>query len=219
MGTPPWGCKALSIFTNGNFPWDGLPDGRSRNQLSLLLKPLKRKRLSQSTLQIYSRTLQEHGTSINSVPCEYLRYSLRNCANPLSRWVVFADFVFLGFRFFVRLVKLLRAFVNETTARLRCVWGFVKLCYVTYVPIFYLSHMAIMCHHERGSKDILRPHTVTFACWTHALFRPWTAELNNFSSAHVSGLRDEHADIILDAMVARDRRCESILRAIKTSQQ
>jgi hypothetical protein len=105
---------------------------------------------------------------MSSVPCTYFRVSLRDCAIPSSRWVDFADFGLVGFRFFVRLVKMTRAFIYETTARLRCVQVFVKLYSVTYVPISCLSYMAIMCHHERGSKDIFCPHTETLACWRRA---------------------------------------------------
>jgi hypothetical protein len=91
--------------------------------------------LSQLTLQINPRSLQEHSTSMNSVPCAYFRVSLRDCAIHSSRWVDFADFGLMGFRFFVRLVKMTRTCINETTARLRCVRVFVKLCSVTYVTI------------------------------------------------------------------------------------
>ena len=110
-------------------------------------------------LLIYQRTLPEHTTSLHSVPCAYFRVSLRDCAILSSRWVDFADFGLVGFRFFVQLVKMMRAFVIETTASLRCVRVFVKLRSVAYAPISGLPHMAIMCHHERGSKDIFRPHT------------------------------------------------------------
>ena len=64
--------------------------------------------------------------------------------------------------FFVRLMKLMRAFINDTTARLRCVWVLVELRSVAYATICCLPHMAIMCHHERGSKDVLRPHTLRY---------------------------------------------------------
>jgi hypothetical protein len=116
------------------------------------------------TLQIYPRTLQEHSTSLNSVPCAYFRVSLRDCAIHSSGWVDFADFGLVGFRFFVRLLKMMRAFINETTARLRCARVFVKQGSVTYVSIFCLPRMAIMRDHERGSKDIFRPHTEASAC-------------------------------------------------------
>jgi hypothetical protein len=175
--------------------------------LSVLHKPLKRKRLPRLTLQIYPRTLQEHSTSLNSVPCAYFRVTLRDCAIHSSRWVDLADFGLVGFRFFVRLVKKMRAFVNETTACLRCARVFVKLGSVTYVSICCLLCMAIMCHHERGSKDILRPHTEACACCRCAFFIPWTAGVNIFSRIRESGLRDEHADMRVahgDAMVARE---------------
>ena len=113
---------------------------------------------------------------------------------------------------------MLRAFVNETTARSRCVHVFVKLRSVAYVPISCLTHMAIMCHYERGSKDIFRPHMETFACRRCAFFTPWTAGVNIFSGERESGLRDEHVAMRVahgDAMVARERRCEYILRAKK----
>jgi hypothetical protein len=74
---------------------------------------------------------------------------------------------------------MMRAFIKETTARLRCVRVFVKIRSVTYVSISCLPHMAIMCHHERGSKDIFRPHTEAFACWRCTFFIPWTAGVNN----------------------------------------
>jgi hypothetical protein len=60
---------------------------------------------------------------------------------------------------------MMRAFINETTARLRCVRVFVKLRSVACATICCLPHMAIMCHHERGSKDIFRPYTEAYACW------------------------------------------------------
>jgi hypothetical protein len=70
------------------------------------------------TLQTYPSTLQEHNTILNSVPYAYFRVSLRDCAIHSSRWVDFANFGLVGFHFFVRLVKMMRAFVCETTARL-----------------------------------------------------------------------------------------------------
>jgi hypothetical protein len=103
---------------------------------------------------LYPRTLQEHSTSLNGVPCAYFRVSLRDCAIHSSRCVDFADFGLVGLSFFVRLVKMLQAFVNKTTARLRCVLVFVKLGSVTYAAICCLPRMAIMCHQEKGSKDI-----------------------------------------------------------------
>jgi hypothetical protein len=114
----------------------------------------------------------------------------------------------------------MRAFVNETTARLRCVRVFVNLRSVAYAPICCLPHMAIMCHHERGSKDIFRPYTEAFACGRCAFFIPWTAGVNIFSGRRESGLRDEYADMRVahgDAMAARERRCEYISRVKKTS--
>ena len=92
------------------------------------------------TLQIYPGTLQEHTMSLNSVPCAYFRVSLRDCAIHSSRWVDLADFGLVGFRFFVRLVKMMRAFINETTARLWCVRVFVNVGSVTYVTICCLPH-------------------------------------------------------------------------------
>ena len=77
---------------------------------------------------------------------------------------------------------------------------------------------AIMRDHERGSKDIFRPHTEVFACRRCAVFIPWTAGVNIFPGERESGLRDEHAAMRVthgDAMVARERRCECILRANK----
>jgi hypothetical protein len=163
------------------------------------------------SLQIYPTTLQEHSTSLNSVPCAYFRVCLRNCAIYSSRWTDFAVFGLMGFRFFVRLVKMMRAFVNETTARLWCVRVFVKLYSVTHAPISCLPHLAIMCHHERGSTDVFRPHTEAFACGRCAFFIPWTTGVNIFSGVRGSGLRDEHADVRVahgDAMVARETRSE-----------
>jgi hypothetical protein len=133
-------------------------------------------------------TLQEHSTSLNSVPCANFRGSLRDCAIHSSSWVHFADFGLVGFVFIVLLVKMMRAFVSETTARLRCVRLFVKLYSVTYVAICCLSHMAIMCHHERGSKDIFRPHTEASTCGRRAFFIPWTAGINIFSGFVTSTL-------------------------------
>jgi hypothetical protein len=115
---------------------------------------------------------------------------------------------------------MMRAFGNETTARSRCVRVFVKQRSVAKVPISCLPHMAIICHHERGSKDIFRPHMETFACRRCAFFTPWTAGVNIFSGERESGLRDEHVAMRVahgDAMVARERRCEYISRAKKTS--
>jgi hypothetical protein len=171
-------------------------------------------------MQINPRTLQEHSTSLDSVPCVYFWVSLRDCAIHSSGWVEFADFGSMGFRFFVQLVMMVRAFVNKTTARSRCVRVFVTLRSVAYVPISCLPHMAIMCHHERGSKNIFRPHTEAFACRRHAFFIPWTTGVNILSGKRGSGLRDEHVAMRVahgDAMVARERRCECILRAKKTS--
>jgi hypothetical protein len=62
-------------------------------------------------------------------------------------------------------------------------------------------------HHERGSKDILRPHTEAFACWRCAYLIPWTAGVNIFSRERESRLRDEHAAMQV-AMVARETRSE-----------
>jgi hypothetical protein len=107
---------------------------------------------------------------------------------------------------------MMRAFVDETTARSRCVRVFLKLRSVAYVPISCLPHIvAIMCHHERGSKDIFRPHTEAFACRRSAFFIPWTAGVNVFSAERESGLRDEHVAMRVahgDAMLARERRYE-----------
>jgi hypothetical protein len=78
--------------------------------------------------------------------------------------------------------------------------------------------MAIICHHERGSKDIFRPHTEAIACRRCAFFIPWTAGVNIFSGERESGLPDEHAAMRVphgDAMVAREGRCEYVLRAKK----
>jgi hypothetical protein len=115
---------------------------------------------------------------------------------------------------------MMRAFVNEITARSRCVRVFVKQRSVAYVPISCLPHMAIMCHHERGSNDIFRPHTEIFACRRCPCFIPWTAGVNIFS---VNVKADFVTSTLLlqvahgDAMVAREQRCEYILRAKKTS--
>jgi hypothetical protein len=54
---------------------------------------------------------------MNGVPCAYFGVSLRDCAIHSSRWVDFADFGLMGVRFCVRLVKMMQAFINETTAR------------------------------------------------------------------------------------------------------
>jgi hypothetical protein len=75
--------------------------------------------------------------------------------------------------------------------------------------------MAIVCHHERGSKDIFRPHTEAFACRRGAFFIPWTAGVIFSSGVCESGLCDEYVAMRVahgDAMVARERRCEYILR-------
>jgi hypothetical protein len=73
--------------------------------------------------------------------------------------------------------------------------------------------MAIMCHHERGSKDIFRPQTEASARGGCAFFIPWTAGVNIFTGERKSGLRDEPAAM----RVAHERQCEYILRAKKTS--
>jgi hypothetical protein len=171
-------------------------------------------------MQINPRTLQEHSTSLNSVPRAYFRVCLRDCAIHSSGWVEFAEFGSMEFCFFVQLVKMVRAFVNKTTARSWCVRVFVSLRSVAYVPISCLPHMAIMCHHEGGSKDSFRPHTEACACRGCAFFIPWTAGVNIFSGEREGGLRDEQVAMRVahgDAMVARERRCECILRAKKTS--
>jgi hypothetical protein len=57
--------------------------------------------------------------------------SLHDCAIHSSRWVDFTDFGLVGFRFFVRLVKMLRALINETTARygvFGCSWSYPPWC-------------------------------------------------------------------------------------------
>jgi hypothetical protein len=75
-----------------------------------------------------------------------------------------------------------------------------------------------MCHDERGSKDIFRPHPEVFACGRCAFFIPWTARVNIFSGERESGLRDEHVHMWVahgDAIAARERRREYILRAKK----
>jgi hypothetical protein len=51
-------------------------------------------------------------------------------------------------------------------------------------------------------------------------FIRWTAGVNIFSSVRESGLCDKYTDMRVahgDAMVARERRCEYILRAKKTT--
>jgi hypothetical protein len=110
-------------------------------------------------LQIYPRPLQEHSTSMNSVPCAYFRVSLRDCAIHASRWVDFADFGYVGFRFYVRLVKMMRAFIDETTARLRCVWVFVKLRSVAYAPIS-VCPIWPSCAIMRNDPRVFPPHTL-----------------------------------------------------------
>ena len=73
----------------------------------------------------------------------------------------------------------------------------MKLGSVTYVSICSLPRMAIMRDHERGSKDIFRPHTEAFACRGCAFFIPWTAGVNVFSGIRESGLRDEHVAMLV----------------------
>ena len=124
-------------------------------------------------MHINPRALQEHSTSLNSVPTR-LRHSLIRMGTIRRIW-------FDGVSFFCSMVKMVRAFVTKTTARSRCVRVFLKLRSVAYVPISCLPHIvAIMCHHERGSKDIFRPHTEAFACRRSAFFIPWTAGVNIF---------------------------------------
>jgi hypothetical protein len=60
--------------------------------------------------------------------------------------------------------SIMRAFIDETTARLWCVRVFVNVGSVTYVAICCLPRMAIMRDLEKGSKDIFRPHTEACAC-------------------------------------------------------
>ena len=118
--------------------------------------------------------------------------------------VDFADFGLVGFRFFVRLVKMMRAFVNETTARSQCVRVFVQLA-------LWRTCRYAVCHHERESKDIFRPHTQAFACGRCAFFIPWTAGVNIFLGERESRLRDEHAAMRVahgDPMAARETRSE-----------
>ena len=59
----------------------------------------------QLTLKIYPSTLQEHSTSLNSVPGTYFRVSLPDCALLSSGWVDFTDFGLVGFRFFCSIGK------------------------------------------------------------------------------------------------------------------
>jgi uncharacterized membrane protein len=54
---------------------------------------------------------------------------------------------------------MMRPFVNETIARLRCAWVFVKLGSVTYVSICCLPCMAIVRDHERDPW-IFSAHTL-----------------------------------------------------------
>jgi hypothetical protein len=75
---------------------------------------------------------------------------------------------------------MLRAFVNENTARLRYFRMFVKLGSLTYVAICLLPRMAITCHNGRIFKDIFRPHTTVFACRRCAFLNPWTNRVNSF---------------------------------------
>ena len=161
MATPLRGCRAPSTrirVTSHRMVFKMVIPGLNFH------KPQQLQRLSQLTLQIYPRTLQEHSTSMHSVRYAYFRVSLQDCAIHSSRWVNFANFGFVGFRFLVRFVKMMRAVIIETTARLWCVRVFAKLGSVTYVSICCLPHLAIMRDHERGSKDICRPHNEACAC-------------------------------------------------------
>jgi len=135
---------------------------------------------------------------------------------------IFCRIWFGGVSFFCSIGKDDASFINETTARLRCVQVFVKLRSVAYEPICCLPHMAIVCHHERGSKDFFCPHTEAFACGRCAIFIPLTAGVNPFLGIRESGLRDVHTDMRVahrDAMAARKRSCKYIMQvhAKKTS--
>jgi hypothetical protein len=134
----------------------------------------------QLNLQIYSRTLQERSTSVNSIPCAYFRVFLHDCAIHSSSFVGFAGLGLVGVHFFVRLVKILRSFLSEATACLRCFRVFGKLGSVTYAAICCLFRMAIMFHQDKGFKDIFRPHTKAFACYRCGFLIPRTAGVNSF---------------------------------------
>jgi hypothetical protein len=103
----------------------------------------------------------QYSTSMNSVPFAYFRVFLRDWVIHSSRSVDFADFGLVGFHFFVRLVKMMRAFLNETTARLRCVRVFVKLCSVTHLQICCLPHTIWpSCAIMREDPKIFFAHTL-----------------------------------------------------------
>jgi hypothetical protein len=67
------------------------------------------------------------------------------------------------FRFFVRLVNLLRAFVDETTTHLRGFRTWLGSVLYKYAALCCLPCMAIKYHHERGFKVVFRSHTEAFA--------------------------------------------------------
>jgi hypothetical protein len=72
----------------------------------------------------------------------------------------------------------------------------------------------------REDPRIFFAHTLRHLLMRDVHFLPWTAGVNIFSGVRESGLSDEYADMRVargNAMVARERRCEYILRAKKTS--
>jgi hypothetical protein len=140
---------------------------------------------------------------MKSVPCAYFRVSLRDCAMHSSRWVDFAGFGSVRFRFFVQLVKMVRAFINETTARLRCVWVFVKLRSVAYVST--LPHIAIMCHRWERIQGYFSLTHWGICLLKMCIFYSLDRRSDKISRVRESGLR-EHAAMRVahgDPMVAR----------------
>jgi hypothetical protein len=76
------------------------------------------------------------------------RVTLRDYAIHSYRWVNFAGYGLMEFRFFVRSVKKLRAFVKETTTRLQWFRAFAKLGSATYAAICYLSVVAVIMRED-----------------------------------------------------------------------
>ena len=159
------------------------------------------------------KSTQEPCKNILRVPCAYFRVTLRDCAIHTSRWVDFADFGLVGFRFFYSIGKDYASFCQWDYRSFTVCSGVCKAIlrdghtdmlfapYGHYVPLWeriqgYFSPTLRHLHVE----DV------------HFLF-PWIAGVNIFSRIRESGLRDEYTDMRVahgDAMVARNRRSECV---------
>jgi hypothetical protein len=172
------------------------------------------------TLQINPRTLQEHSMCPNSVPCAHFRVSLHDYIIHSSRCIDFAGFGLVGFRFFISNGEAVASFCQWDYNSFTVLWDVREASSVTYAAICCLPRTAIMCHHERRSKEIFRPHTNAFACWRCACLIPWIAGVYICSGVCKSGHHDEHAGMQVsheDRQGAHEQRNEYILHAKKTS--